>query len=47
MRKYNELEIELVLLQGQDVVTMSGFGGIEDEGGFGNPNESADPTGNF
>ena len=38
MKKYTELEIELVLLQEQDVVTMSGFGGVEDSGGFGDPN---------
>ena len=41
MKKYNELEIELVLLQAQDVVTMSGFEGEGD--GFENPN----PVGDF
>jgi hypothetical protein len=44
MKKYNELEIELVLLQAQDVVKTSlGFGGVEDNGGFENPN----PVGDF
>ena len=38
MKKYTELEIELVLLQRQDVVTMSGFGGEPDDDGFGDPN---------
>ena len=42
MKKYNGLEIELVLLQEQDVVTMSlGFEGEGD--GFENPNN----PGNF
>lgn len=45
MRKYTELEIELVFLQAQDVVTMSGFGGVEDGDGFGDPN--ANPAGDF
>ena len=37
MKRYTELEIELVLLQRQDVVTTSlGFAGNED--GFGDPN---------
>ena len=43
MKKYTELEIELVLLQSQDVVTMSGFGGEPDDDGFENPN----PVGDF
>lgn len=45
MKRYNQLEIEFVLLQGQDVVTMSGFEGEGD--GFIDPNESADPAGVF
>ena len=31
MKKYMEVEIELVVLQAQDVVTMSGFQGGLDE----------------
>ena len=42
MKKYIELDMELIVLQAQDVVTMSGFHGADDE--FGNPNE-ADPNG--
>ncbi len=36
MKKYMEVEIELVVLQAQDVVTMSGFQGGLDE--FEDPN---------
>lgn len=39
MKAYNELKIQLVVLQAQDIVTMSGFGGEVDSSGFGNPNE--------
>ena len=44
MKKYIELEMELIVLQAQDVVTLSVFDGVDDSEGFGNPN---DPTGNF
>ena len=47
MKKYYEVEIELVSLQVQDVVTASGFMGETDGDGFGNPNGNADPTGIF
>jgi hypothetical protein len=36
MKKYIEVEIELVVLQAQDIVTLSGFNGGEH--GFDNPN---------
>lgn len=39
MKKYYAVEIELILLQAQDVVTMSGFAGGED--GFEDPNSTA------
>lgn len=46
MKKYYELEIELVVLQAQDIVTLSGFGGEDDD--FGNPNNvKNDETGSF
>lgn len=39
MKKYIELEIELIVLQAQDVVTMSGgFDGNDHE--FGDPNQT-------
>ena len=43
MKKYTELKIELVLLQRQDVVTMSGFEGEDDN--F--EDESANAVGTF
>ena len=36
MKKYIEVEIELVVLQAQDIVTASGFGGGDHE--FDDPN---------
>ena len=45
MKKYVELEIELVVLQAQDVVTLSNFFGEED--GFGNPNADPNNLGKF
>ena len=36
MKKYQELEIEILVLNEQDVVTASGFAGIDHE--LGNPN---------
>ena len=45
MKKYYEVEIELVSLQAQDVVTASGFGGGDHD--FENPNGDTDPTGIF
>jgi hypothetical protein len=39
MKKYNAVEIELIIFQAQDVITSSlGFDGVLDEDGFGNPN---------
>lgn len=49
MRKYVEVELNIVMLEGQDVITASnGFaGGFED--GLDNPNVNAitDPMGEF
>ena len=46
MKKYVEVEIELIVLQAQDIVTLSqGFEGGDHE--FGNPNGSSDPVGDF
>ena len=45
MKKYYEVEIELVSLEAQDVVTISGFIGVDHD--FDNPNGDTDPTGNF
>ena len=40
MKKYEELNIELLLVQANDVITTSpGFVGGEDGDGFGDPNE--------
>lgn len=36
MRKYIEVELNIVMLEAQDVITMSGFAGTEDD--FGDPN---------
>ncbi len=41
MKKYQEFELTLIFLAAQDIVTLSGFDGEEDEGGFGNPNANA------
>lgn len=43
MKKYMEVEMNIVMLEAQDVITMSGFAGFED--GFGNPNEPTQETG--
>lgn len=41
MKKYNAVEIELIIFQAQDVITSSlGFDGALDDSGFGNPNET-------
>ena len=43
MKKYIELEIELIVLQEQDIITGStsgGFNGETDNDGFGNPNDN-------
>ena len=41
MKKYNAVEIELIIFQAQDVITSSlGFDGVLDDSGFGNPNDS-------
>ena len=47
MKKYVEVEIELIVLQTQDIVTLSdGFNGNDHE--FGNPNGGGgDPVGDF
>lgn len=39
MKKYQELDVEILLVNMQDVVTTSpGFIGNEDDDGFGDPN---------
>ena len=43
--QYDEIQIKLVMLSEQDVLTMSGFGGDMD--GFDNPNETSNPAGDF
>ena len=40
MKKYVEIQVELIQLQKQDVVTLSGFEGGMDE--FDNPNQPKD-----
>ena len=45
MKKYVEVELNIVMLQAQDVITMSGFAGFEDD--LGNPNPVTDPMGEF
>ena len=43
MKKYIELEIELIVLQEQDIITNSvsgAFDGEVDSDGFGNPNDN-------
>lgn len=46
MKKYIDLEMQLVVLQAQDIVTLSGFSGVDDE--FENPNgTSGDEAGEF
>ena len=37
--QYEEIQINLVMLTTQDVITASGFEGAMDKDGFGNPNE--------
>ena len=39
MKKYIEMQMEIVILQTQDIVTMSGFAGGDHE--FGNPNSTS------
>lgn len=43
--QYDEIQVKLVMLSEQDVLTMSGFGGDMD--GFDNPNETSNPAGDF
>ncbi|MBR1974259.1 MAG: hypothetical protein IKA20_00230 [Clostridia bacterium] len=43
MKHYEEMKMELLVLAHQDVVTVSGFAGVEDE--FGDPNNpTSDPN---
>ena len=45
MKKYTQIEVYILSLKAQDVITASGFmGGEEDEDGFGNPNGETDPA---
>lgn len=45
MKKYAQIEVYILSLKAQDVITASGFFGEDgDEDGFGNPNNDADPT---
>lgn len=46
MKKYIDMEIEVIVFQAQDIITNSingGFAGSDHEDGFDNPND----TGNF
>lgn len=39
MKKYEEIELILISVAAQDIVTMSGFDGDVDSEGFENPND--------
>ena len=46
MKKYVEIEMNFIALLAQDIVTVRGFGGIDQD--FTNPNEEdVDPAGEF
>lgn len=43
--QYDEIQVKLVMLETQDVLTTSGFEGDMD--GFNNPNKTSNPAGDF
>ncbi len=43
--QYEEIQVKLVMLSKQDVLTTSGFNGGDHE--FENPNGTSDPAGDF
>ena len=45
--QYEEIQMKLVMLSEQDVLTTSGFEGEIDGDGFNNPNGTTDPVGDF